>query len=191
LAKRSHDDTRAAAFLDRDGTINEDVDFLADPRDLRLLPGAAEAIAMLRRAGYLVIVVSNQSGIARGYFDEATLAAIHDELRRHLRAEGADVDAIYWCPHLPEGQVERYAVACGCRKPEPGLLLRAAAEWRIDLTRSVMIGDAERDVEAGRRAGCRTALLAVEPPRCTVADVVVPSLREAARWAVEMKESEP
>ena len=183
------DSGRPAAFLDRDGTINEDVEFLRDPGEVRLLPGAAEGVALLKQAGFLAIVVSNQSGVARGLLSEERLGAIHREIQSQLRAAGTSLDAFYYCPHLPEGSVARYAVRCDCRKPEAGLLFRAAREWRVDLARSVMIGDSERDVLAGRQAGCAAALIADTAPTDTVADVVVESLLEAARWAAAREEA--
>lgn len=175
---------RRAAFIDRDGTINEDTDYLADPADVRLLPGAGEAIRLLNRADVLAVVITNQSGVARGLFTEETLANIHDRLRALLEAEGARLDDILYCPHLPEGAVDRYAVACRFRKPEPGMILAAAERHTIDLARSVMIGDTARDVEAGRRAGCRTVL--VPNDRATEVtgrpDHVAGSLLAAVRW---------
>lgn len=153
------DATRRAVFLDRDGTIIEDADYLTGPEQIRILPGVPKALRRLREAGFLLVVVTNQSAIARGLLTEEKLALIHAELDRRLAAEGAAVDAYYHCPHLPEGTVERYARACDCRKPAPGLLVRAAQEWGIDLARSHAVGDAERDVEAGRRAGCCTVLI--------------------------------
>jgi len=178
---------RAAVFLDRDGTIIADDNYLSEPAQVRLLPGAAEAIRCLRAAGYLIIVVSNQSGIARGLFTEERLAEINRRMEALLAAEGAHLDAIYYCPHLPEGTVAKYARECDCRKPAPGLLLRAAREHNIDLSRSWIIGDAERDVEAGRRAGLtsRTILLAERRPPQTVAGAIAPSLTAAAEIVLQ------
>jgi D-glycero-D-manno-heptose 1,7-bisphosphate phosphatase len=150
---------RKAAFLDRDGTINEDVHFLRRPDELRLLPGAATAIRRLRAAGYLTIVVTNQSGIARGFLSEADLLAIHERLRALLACEGAVIDAFYHCPHLPDGVVRAYARACDCRKPKPGLFQRASARHGVSVSTSVAIGDKERDVEAALAAGCGRAFL--------------------------------
>jgi D-glycero-D-manno-heptose 1,7-bisphosphate phosphatase len=147
----------AAAFLDRDGTINvkaPEGEYVETPAEVRLLPGAAAAVRRLNEAGIPVLVVTNQRGIALGRMTEADLAAVHRRLAELLAAEGARVDAWYHCPH-DRGE-------CDCRKPEPGMLLRAAREHGVDLERSVMIGDAESDVEAGRRAGARTVLLGVE-----------------------------
>ncbi len=173
-------------FLDRDGTIVADVDYLTRPEELRLLPGAAEALRLLRAAGYLLILVTNQSAIARGWLTEEDLEAIHRRLNEMLAASGTGIDACYHCPHLPDGEVGRYAVECSCRKPEPGLLQRAAREWGIDTAQSWAVGDSERDVEAGRRAGCRTVLLAEEP--VPAADAVRPDLLGAARLILEQEE---
>ena len=155
---------RAAVFLDRDGVLVEDVHYLRRPEDLRLLDGAAEALRLLR-ARFALVVVTNQSGIARGLFDEAALLAIHARLVGALAAEGAWLDAIYACPHLPEGEVAAFARACACRKPRPGLLLDAAEAHGLSLSNSWMIGDSARDVEAGRRAGARALLLGPGGPR--------------------------
>jgi len=153
------EDGQRAVFLDRDGTIIEDVDYLTQIDQLRILPGVPQALRRLKEAGFLLIVVTNQSAVARGWLTEEKLAEIHAELNRRLKAEGAAVDAFYHCPHLPDGSVGRYARVCDCRKPAPGLFLRAAEEWGIDLSRSYAVGDAQRDVEAARRAGCFAILL--------------------------------
>ncbi len=150
---------RPAVFLDRDGTIVREVEYLRSPRELRLLPRAAEAIRRLNEAGFAVVVVTNQSGIARGLLTEDDLEEIHAVLRRRLARGRAKLDAIYFCPHHPEAARREYRRRCRCRKPAPGMLLRAAEELELDLGRSYAIGDGERDVEAGRRAGCRTVLV--------------------------------
>ncbi len=150
---------RPAVFLDRDGTIVREVDYLREVSQLRLLPGAAAAVRRLNEAGIPVIVVTNQSGIARGMLTENDLRHIHDELRRRLASRGARLDAIYYCPHHPEAAVKAYRKRCRCRKPAPGLFRRAAREMDLDLARSFAVGDSARDLEAGRRAGCRTVLV--------------------------------
>ncbi|MGE5551333.1 MAG: D-glycero-alpha-D-manno-heptose-1,7-bisphosphate 7-phosphatase [Bacteroidota bacterium] len=150
---------RAAVFLDRDGTINEESGHIADPARMRLLPGAAQAVKMLNRRGIPTILVTNQAGPARGLYAEETVLAVLAEMRRLLAREGAHLDAVYYCPHLPEAPVPAYACSCSCRKPEPGLLLQAAGEHALDLRRSFMIGDQPSDIEAGARAGCRTILV--------------------------------
>lgn len=155
---------RAAAFLDRDGTINREVDYLAHPDDLELLPGAADAVARLNRAGLQVIVVTNQSGVARGKLDEEMLSRIHARLDELLVESGAHVDAYYACPHHPEHGGPRYRRACDCRKPLPGMLLAAAADHELDLAGSWMVGDSLRDVEAGLAAGTRAILVATGKP---------------------------
>jgi D,D-heptose 1,7-bisphosphate phosphatase len=158
---------RPAVFLDRDDTLVVDPGFIDHPEKVELMPGAVEAVNRLHTAGYRVVVVSNQSGVARGLFDEQRLEAIHDRLRSLLADGGAALDGIYYCPYLegPEAKVEAYRRRSTLRKPEPGMLFEAASEQRLDLGRSWMIGDAARDIEAGRRAGCRTILVAPEGKR--------------------------
>ncbi len=152
---------RKAVFLDRDGTIIEDVGYVSRPDQVRLLPGAAEAIRRLRRAGYLVVIVSNQSGVARGLLTEDDLETVHQRMIDLLAAEGATIDGTYYCPFIDgkDAKVAAYRRKSLLRKPEAGMLLKAAEELDIDLARSWMIGDADRDMEAGRRAGCRSILL--------------------------------
>ena len=148
-----------AVFVDKDGTLVEDVPYNVDPERIRLMPGAAEGLQRLHRAGFRLIVISNQSGVARGLFTEDALAAVEARLRMLLAEADVPLAGFYVCPHLPDGCVPAYARACDCRKPEPGLILRAAREHAIDPTRSWMVGDILNDVEAGRRAGCRTLLV--------------------------------
>jgi histidinol-phosphate phosphatase family protein len=143
---------KGAVFLDRDGTINEEVDYLDDPDRLYLIPGAAEAIRLLNEAGIRVIVVSNQSGVGRGYFSAATVETIHQRLAMQLAEHNARYDAIYFCPHHP-------TQGCECRKPKSGMLLQAAREHGIDTQRAFMVGDKISDLCAGRRVGCRTVLV--------------------------------
>lgn len=150
---------RRALFLDRDGSLIVEKAYLDDPAHVELLPGAAEAIARLNRAGWLVIVVTNQSGVARGLFDFDRVQEIHAEIDRQLARAGAHIDAWLVCPHHPDGVVSGYAIRCDCRKPEPGLLLKAAKRYGIDLSHCVMAGDKATDVQAGEAAGCRSWLL--------------------------------
>lgn len=149
---------RAAVFLDRDGVIVEDVNFLTVVSDIHILPGVAHAIRMMQDRFYL-IVVTNQSGLARGLLNERDLLDIHAEIVRLLAAEGAIIDAFYYCPHLPQALVMTYREECDCRKPRPGMLLRAQADWGLDLTRSFLVGDGTRDIQAGSAAGVRSILL--------------------------------
>src|SRR5690348_10854912 len=150
---------RRAVFLDKDGTLIEDVPYNVDPARVCLAPGAIEGLRSLGGAGFRLIVVSNQSGVAHGLFAEAALAGVEARLRELLAAGGVSLDGFYYCPHHPGGSVAAYAVACDCRKPLPGLLRQAAREHGIDLAASWLVGDILNDVEAGRRAGCRTVLL--------------------------------
>ncbi len=145
-----------AVFLDRDNTIIEDPGYLADPKGVKLLPGVEHALKRLHSAGWLLVVVTNQSGVARGLLSEEVLQDVHAEVQRQLAQHGAALDGIYYCPYLPNAPVEAYARDSDERKPHPGMLLRAAREMDLDLQLSWMVGDSPRDVEAGRRAGCRT-----------------------------------
>lgn len=155
---------KKAIFLDRDGTVNVHKGYITNPDDIELLPDAAMAIRGFREKGYLVIIVTNQPVIARGDCDENRLREIHNRLEALLGKEGAYVDAIYYCPHHPdsgfENEVAELKIDCDCRKPAPGLLLRARDDFNIDMTESFMVGDSLRDVEAGRNADCISVLLA-------------------------------
>ncbi|MBI5908607.1 MAG: HAD family hydrolase [Betaproteobacteria bacterium] len=139
---------RPAAFFDRDGVLNVDHGYIYRPDQLEWIVGAPEALGMLNEAGYYAIVISNQSGVARGYYGEAAVQQLHAYMRNALRAHGAHIDAFYYCPHYPEGAVKEFAVRCRCRKPSPGMLEQAAREWPIDLGRSFLIGDKDDDIAA-------------------------------------------
>jgi len=145
---------RPAVFLDRDGTLIREAGYLSRLEDLEILPGVAEALRRLQGAGYLRVAVTNQSGVARGYYGPAFVRRTHEEIDRRLAREGASIDRWYVCPHHPD-----ITGPCGCRKPEPGLLRRAAAELGVDIPRSWVVGDKPGDVELARRAGCRAALV--------------------------------
>jgi D-sedoheptulose 7-phosphate isomerase len=143
---------RKAVFIDRDDTVAKDVPYCSRPEDLKVFPGVGRSIKSLNDAGYLVILVTNQSGVARGYFTLQTLERIHDKLRSDIATDGARIDAIYFCPHHPDDR-------CSCRKPQLGLIEQAMRDFDIDIAGSFVIGDSEHDVEMGRRAGCRTFLV--------------------------------
>jgi D-glycero-D-manno-heptose 1,7-bisphosphate phosphatase len=148
-----------AVLLDRDGTLVEARHYPSRPEQLVLYPGIAADLRRLQAAGFLLIVITNQSGVARGLFGEAELTVMHNHLRARLGEQGVRIDGVYFCPHHPEGTIAELAIVCDCRKPAPGMLLRAAREHDIDLGRSWFVGDILDDVEAGRRAGCRTILV--------------------------------
>ncbi len=150
---------RPAVFLDRDGTINEQMGYVNHISRFVLLPGVAQAIRRLNEHDIPAVVVTNQSGLARGYFPASLLDEVHAELVRLLAAEGARLDGIYVCPHHPEAKVEQYRQACRCRKPQTGLLEQAAAELDLDLARSFMVGDRWSDLECGVRAGAAPVLV--------------------------------
>lgn len=145
-----------AVFLDRDGTMAEDAHYCSRPEDFALFPTTARAVRLLNEHGFKVIVITNQSGIGRGYFTKETLAEIHDKMKGDLAKEGAEVDAIYYCPHHPEDN-------CDCRKPRPRLLLQAARDFNIDVKRSFVVGDLPADVGLGKAVGCKTILVGATP----------------------------
>ncbi len=144
-----------AVFFDRDGVLNEDVDYLYKISDWRWIEGAREAVAYLTQLGYKIFIVTNQSGIARGYYTEDEMHELHAYMQRELAAAGGRIDKIYYCPHHPQGSVPEYTCVCTCRKPAPGMLLEAMREYDIDRERSFLIGDGKRDVEAAEAAGIR------------------------------------
>lgn len=137
-----------AAFLDRDGVLNKDTGYPHKPEQLEWNAGAPEAVRLLNEGGYLVFVVTNQSGVARGYFDEAAVCNFHAHMQSELQSVGAHIDAFYYCPHHPNAAMKDYACRCRCRKPAPGMLEQAAREWPLDLSASFLIGDKDRDIEA-------------------------------------------
>lgn len=156
---------QAAIFLDRDGTLVYPRHYPSRPEDLVLYDGVGSRLARLQNTGFRLVVVTNQSGLARGLFDEVALSRMHVYLTQQLARDGVWVDAIYHCPHHPDGIVHELAIRCDCRKPAPGMVLRAAAELGLDPACSWFVGDILDDVEAGHRAGCRTVLvdLGTEP----------------------------
>jgi D-glycero-D-manno-heptose 1,7-bisphosphate phosphatase len=187
---------RSALFLDRDGVIVEDVAAVVNPAALRLLEGAPEAIRRAKEAGLAVVVVTNQPIVARGLASEDDVLTVHSALDSLLRARGAEIDAFFFCPHHPRATVDRYRVACKCRKPRPGMLRRAASELNVDLRASVMVGDRISDVEAGARAGCRTILVetgmhtapaieSLDGEMTSKPNFVARNLGEAVAWVLE------
>ncbi|MFN8533266.1 MAG: D-glycero-beta-D-manno-heptose 1,7-bisphosphate 7-phosphatase [Dehalococcoidia bacterium] len=174
---------KPALFLDRDGTVNVEVNYLNRPEDLVLIDGAAEAIGAAQRFGWAAVVITNQAGVGRGYFSAETLERIHEKLIADLASRGVALDGIYACIHHPND-------GCACRKPEPGMILAAADALGIDPLRSWMIGDRATDLDAGRRAGCRTALVLTGYGTITAtegyqADLVAPNLSVAVQAILE------
>lgn len=183
---------RRAVFLDRDGTIIEDVGYLSSVDQIDVYPWSVEALRLLSDAGLALVIVTNQAGVARGFFDEALVADTHARLLDTLADAGIHVEAVYYCPHHPEGALEAYRMACECRKPQPGMLHRAANDLGLDLGASYVVGDRWSDVELARAVGAVSVLVrtgygesALAAPRPDVeADVVAATLLEAARWIV-------
>jgi D-glycero-D-manno-heptose 1,7-bisphosphate phosphatase len=178
-----------AAFLDRDGVINRKArtedEYITRWEEMHIIPGVVEGIALLNRAGFRVIVVSNQRCVAKGLVTTSELDAMHQRMCRELGALGANIDGVYYCPHEEQPP-------CSCRKPEPGMLFAAADEHQVDLTSSWMIGDSEKDVEAGRSAGCRTArILRPGASANGKADLLARSLLEAVRQILRLEEPSP
>ena len=147
-----------AAFFDRDGVLNVDKSYLYKIEDLEWIDGAKEALAYLTQKGYTIFVVTNQSGIARGYYTVADMEKLHEFMAQQVAAAGGKIEKFYYCPHLPEGKVAEYAVDCDCRKPKPGLILRAFAEYDIDKNAAFLIGDKPRDVKSAEAAGIKGCL---------------------------------
>jgi D-glycero-D-manno-heptose 1,7-bisphosphate phosphatase len=180
---------RPAVFLDRDGTLSEERGYIDRLDLLAVFPWTADALRLLRRAGFDLVVITNQSAIGRGIIDEPFLHEVHALLDRQLTPAGAAPDAYYYCPHHPEAPIERYRVTCRCRKPGPGLIEQACRERHLDPARSFMVGDRWIDAAAGHAAGCRSIRVltghgaheAAAPPGAP-ADAILTNLMEAAAW---------
>jgi D-glycero-D-manno-heptose 1,7-bisphosphate phosphatase len=179
---------KRAVFLDRDGTLIEEVGYLDRFEQIRVFPYSVDAVRMLTRAGFTVVVATNQSGVARGFFDEAFVGAVHERLGRTFADAGARIEGFYHCPHHPDGPVPAYQKVCDCRKPRSGLLRRAASELDLDLARSFVVGDRANDIEAGRAVGVAGVLVltgygtSVEADARSAARAVTNNLIEAVSW---------
>ena len=179
-----------AVFIDRDGTLIEEVGYLDRVERVELYPWTIDAVRALNRAGFRVVLATNQSGVARGFFTEAVVDDVHQHIARLLESGGARIDAYYYCPHHPDGKVEQYAVRCDCRKPARGLVDRAARELGIDPAQSFVIGDRWLDVELARTVGARGVLVRTgyglteeaRPREALAADAIVDNLIAAASW---------
>lgn len=188
---------KPAIFLDKDGTLIEDIPYNVDPERMVLTEGAIAALNLLHQAGYPLIVISNQSGVARGYFPESALLPVIQTLNTMFDEMGVKLSDFYYCPHHPQGIVVEYAIDCDCRKPKPGLFYQAAADHDIDLSQSWFIGDILHDVAAGRAAGCRTILIdngnetEWQLGRDRLPHHIVSNLHEAAQIILAMKTRQP
>lgn len=147
-----------AIFFDRDGVLNEEVGYLWEIEKFRWIDGAREAIKFCNERGILTIVVTNQSGIARGMYTSREVDALHDFMQKSLAEVGAHIDGFYYCPHYPEGSVKEFSIACDCRKPKPGMILKACKEFKIQPAQAILFGDSERDIEAAKAAGLRAGI---------------------------------
>ena len=184
---------RPAVFLDRDGTINLDAGYIDRLERLELYPFAIDAIRLFRQAGYLAVILTNQAGVAHGMYGEDFVATVAKYLADRAESGGTAIDGHYYCPHSPDAALEQYRMDCECRKPKPGLALRAAAELNIDLARSVVIGDRWRDISVARAVGARGILVktgygateALRPPPGMWADAVCEDLVGAAVWLLD------
>ncbi len=189
INKKSLKHKQKAVFLDRDGTINKYKGFLKDVNEFEILPGVAEAIRRINASGYLAIIITNQPVIARGELSVEELKLIHNKMETLLGMQGAYLNGLYYCPHHPEkgykGEILGLKVNCSCRKPNPGMLLKAAKDFNIDLSQSWMIGDGENDVKAGKAAGCKTAFITSSVNNTNDADVLVDSLLDFVRTVFE------
>ena len=151
---------KKVVFLDRDGVLNQDPPHYAHRIDqMQMIPGVDTAIKLLKDAGYFLVVISNQSGVARGYYPEEQIAVFNEALMKEIRKGGGDIDVFCYCPHHPEAPLEKYRVDCECRKPKPGMIFDAAKKYDLDLSTAVLVGDKETDVQTGRNAGIKTILV--------------------------------
>ena len=186
---------RPAIFLDKDGTLIPDIPYNIDPERITLKAGVTQALALLARLGSPLVVVSNQSGVARGLFSEAALQGVQLRLAELFASCGATLAGFYWCPHHPEGVLPSHAIHCACRKPAPGLLLQAAQELGLSLEHSWMVGDTLADVTAGLRAGCRSMLITATVSRPVLADDLLylkaPDLLAAAQCIATARMQDP
>lgn len=186
---------RPAAFIDRDGVINAETGYVYRAQDFHVLPGVVAAMRQLADHGYALVVITNQAGIAKGKYTEAEYAVLTRHMGDLLARQGIALAGVYHCPHHPQGSVPAYAIACDCRKPAPGLLLRAAAQLNLDLARSVLVGDKPSDAAAGRAAGVRWTVLVESGHRLpdatsALADHRCADLAQASAW-VCARQNEP
>lgn len=183
-------------FLDRDGTINKEVSYLHRIEDIEIMKGVAKGIRMLNTHGYMVIVISNQSGVARGFFSTEEVEMINEKINELLLAEDAKITEFYYCPHHPNGIQKKYSVKCNCRKPNIGMIAGAVKKYDIDITASYLIGDKATDMKTARNAGCGDILVLTGYGRETMKELANPplftarSLDEAAEWIIKRNQNE-
>jgi D-glycero-D-manno-heptose 1,7-bisphosphate phosphatase len=197
MTEENKNQSRPAIFLDRDGTIIVEKDFLGDPAGIELLPRAVDALKILKKHGYLVICVSNQSGVARGYYGEDAVRAVNDRLIKILKDHHATVDGIYYCPHHPHADLPGYRKNCDCRKPKTRMARQAMKDFAIDLGRSAMVGDRAADVEFGKNLGIPAILVTtgygraererIEDENLVPPDYIATDLYEAVEWILRNK----
>jgi len=186
--------SRPAVFLDRDGTLIEERNYLDRLDQLTLFPWTADALRLLKRAGFATVVITNQSAVARGIIDEDFVQTVHAEIDRRLESGGASIDRYYYCPHFVDSKIERYRQECRCRKPSPGMIEQACRELNLDPAKSVMVGDRWLDVACGRAAGTRAVLVRSGPDRSEApegvrADAILTNLMEAVGWILRTSSS--
>jgi D-glycero-D-manno-heptose 1,7-bisphosphate phosphatase len=179
--------SKAAVFLDRDGTLVEECGYLDRLDHLTLFPWTTDALRLLKRAGFATVVITNQAAVGRGIIDEDFVHTVHREIDRRLEGTGASIDRYYYCPHFTESKIERYRQRCGCRKPAPGMIEQACREMDLDPARSFMVGDRWLDVACGRAAKTHAVLVRsgphrAEPPEGVHADAILNNLMEAVGW---------
>jgi len=186
-----------AVFLDRDGVINKDVGYLDDFKKFKLLPNVINAIKLLKKFNFKIVIITNQSGVARGYFSEEQLNKIHEKMLKIIEKKGGKIDEIYYCPHHPEFGNEKYKKKCSCRKPNIGLILKAKNELNIDLEQSFFIGDKITDIIAGNKAKCKTILISSKNEiisnnnlKDLKIDYIAKNLFSAVKWILNLKKEE-
>lgn len=186
---------RAAIFLDRDGTINVDHGYVSQIDDFQFIEGVIETLAELKKMGFLLVIVTNQSGIAKGKYTEAEFMQLTEWMDWSFADRGVELDGIYYCPHHPEGEVEPYVQVCNCRKPQPGMLLAAAGSLNIDLAQSYMVGDKLIDIQAGKAAGVKATILVrsgkrVTPEKETMVENIIEDLTALPNFIKQKQEQD-
>ena len=182
-----------ACLLDRDGVLIKETNYLSSPKEVSIFPEAIRALQLLKENNYKIIVVTNQAGVAKGFFAEACISEVHAEIDRQLKQHNLKIDHYYYCPHHPEGIVEQYKKSCNCRKPMPGMIQRAQKDYNLDLSKSFLIGDKISDLLAAKNSGCLGILVetgygkAYKEEAISKDFSVLPNIEQAVRFALKMK----